>query len=139
MRNEDNMITCECGLCYHKSYKSRHLKSKTHIKGLEDKKEQEQQIEIDDKNDKFKIHKNYVRSIKDINGCTIMLHPKINDCYDEITRYINMFVNDKINKRQLDKNVNLSIKEFMDENEIKYKDDLFKQYEYESESEDDDE
>ena len=37
MRNEENIITCECGLCYYKSYKSRHLTSKTHIKGLEDK------------------------------------------------------------------------------------------------------
>ena len=42
MRNEDNMITCECGLCYHESYKSRHLKSKVHIQGLEDKGKNEQ-------------------------------------------------------------------------------------------------
>ena len=32
MRNEDNMITCECGLCYHKSYKPRHLKAKYILK-----------------------------------------------------------------------------------------------------------
>ncbi len=42
--------------CVTISHKSRHLKIKTHIKGLEDKKVQEQQIEIDDKNDKFKVH-----------------------------------------------------------------------------------
>ncbi len=36
MRNEENMINCECSLCYHKSYKSRHLNSITHIKGLEE-------------------------------------------------------------------------------------------------------
>ena len=32
-----------------------------------------------------------------------MLHPKINDCYDEITRYINMFVDERINEKQLEK------------------------------------
>lgn len=136
LRNEDNMITCECGMCYHKSYKSRHLNSKTHIKGLEDKKEQEEQIQIDDKNDKLKIHKNYLKPIKDIDGKTIMLHPKINDCYDEITRYINMFVDGRINERQLTKNVHISIRDFMDENNIKYQDNYFKEYEYESDSDD---
>ena len=91
-------------------------RSKAHLKGLENK---EKELNDIDKDDKYRIHKNYVRKIKDIDDRTIMLHPKINDCYDEINRFINMFVNDKINKRQLEKNVNLSIKEFMDENEIK--------------------
>ena len=63
-----------------------------------------------------------------------MLHPKINDCYDEITRYINMFVDERINERQLEKNVHISIRDFMDENNIKYQDGLFKEYEYESDS-----
>ena len=64
-----------------------------------------------------------------------MLHPKINDCYDEITRYINMYTSDRINERQFEKNVQLSIRDFMDENNIKYKTDYFKAYEYESDSE----
>ena len=34
MRNEDNMINCNCGSCFHKSYKTRLLKSKVHIEGL---------------------------------------------------------------------------------------------------------
>ncbi len=70
-------------------------------------------------------------------GKTIILHPKINDCYDEITRYINMYTGDRINERQFEKNVQLSIRDFimMDENNIKYKTDYFKEYEYESDSE----
>jgi len=133
MLTDETKITCECGICYHKSYKTRHLKSKAHLEGLQKKQEAQEDIEIDDKNDKLRVHKNYVRKISDIDGKTIMKHPKINDCYDEITRYINMFVDDRINERQLEKNVQLSIKDFMDENNIKYKVDLFKDYEYESE------
>ncbi len=64
-----------------------------------------------------------------------MLHPNIIELYIEIDRYINMFVNSKSIQKQLDKNVHLSIKEFMDENNIKYKNDYFKEYEYESDSE----
>ena len=134
--SDDNKITCECGICYHKSYKSRHLNSKAHLEGFKKKQEpQEEEIEINDENDKLKIHKNYVRKIKDIDNKTIMLHPKINELYIEIDRYINMFVNSKSTQKQLDKNVHLSIKEFMDENNIKYKNDYFKEYEYESDSE----
>ncbi len=59
---------------------------------------------------------------------------KFNELYIEIDRYINMFVNSKSTQKQLDKNVHLSIKEFMDENNIKYKTDYFKEYEYESNS-----
>ena len=134
--SDDNKITCECGICYHKSYKLRHLNSKAHLEGLKKKQEpQEETFEIDDKNDKLKLHKNYVRKINDIDGKTIILHPKINDCYDEITRYINMYTSDRINERQFEKNVQLSIRDFMDENNIKYKTDYFKEYEYESDSE----
>jgi hypothetical protein len=64
-----------------------------------------------------------------------MLHPKINDCYDEMERYIDMYISDIMNKRQLEKNVQLSIKGFMHKNNIKYKTDYFKEYEYESDSE----
>ena len=46
-----------------------------------------------------------------------------------------MFVNSTNTQKQLCKNVQLSIKEFMDENSIKYKNDYFKEYEYESDSE----
>ncbi len=52
-----------------------------------------------------------------------MLHPKINDCYDEIEGYIKMYTSDRINEKQLEKIVQLSIKDFMDENNIKYKTD----------------
>jgi hypothetical protein len=50
-----------------------------------------------------------------------MLHPKLNDCYDDMNRFNNMYISDRINEKQLDKNVHLSIKEFMDENNMKYK------------------
>ncbi len=54
-----------------------------------------------------------------------MLHPKINDCSDKINIFINMYIShiisDRFNEEQLDKNVHQSIKEFMDENNIKYK------------------
>ncbi len=79
MLSDDNKIICECGICYQMSYKTRHLNSKAHLEGLKKKQgPQEEQIEINDENDKLKIHKNYVRKIKDIDSKTIMLHPKIN-------------------------------------------------------------
>ena len=40
------MIYCECGMCFHKSYKTRHLKSKVHIEGLKKKEEEVKTIEI---------------------------------------------------------------------------------------------
>jgi hypothetical protein len=121
----DNKITCACGICYHKSCKARHLNSKAHLEALQKKQEpQEEEIEINDENDKLKIHKNYVRKIQDIDNKKIMLHPNINELYIEIDRYINMFVNSKSTQKQLDKNVHLSIKEFMDENNIQYKNDI---------------
>jgi hypothetical protein len=61
-----------------------------------------------------------------------MLHPKINELYIEIDRYINMFVNSTSTQKQLGKYLHLSSKEFMDENYVKYKNDYFKEYEYES-------
>ncbi len=36
--------TCEYGICYHKSYKSRHLKSKVHLEGLEKMKTKEVEV-----------------------------------------------------------------------------------------------
>jgi hypothetical protein len=67
--SDDNKITCECGICYHKSYKSRYLNSKAHLEGFKKKQEpQEEEIEINDENDKLKIHKNYVRKIQDIDN-----------------------------------------------------------------------
>jgi hypothetical protein len=45
-----------------------------------------------------------------------------------------MYISNRINERQLEKNVQLSIKDFMDENNIKYKTDYFKEYGYESDS-----
>ncbi len=51
--SNETKITCECGICYHKSYKSRHLNSKAHLEGLNKKQEpqepQEEAFEIDDK------------------------------------------------------------------------------------------
>ena len=49
MRNEDNIIHCDCGSYFHKSYKTRHLKSKVHIEGLK-KKEEVKTIELKIKN-----------------------------------------------------------------------------------------
>jgi hypothetical protein len=46
-----------------------------------------------------------------------------------------MFVNTKSTQKQLDEIVQLSIKEFMNEINIEYKNDYFKEYEYESDSE----
>jgi hypothetical protein len=46
-----------------------------------------------------------------------------------------LFINSKSTQKQLDNNVHLSIKEFMDENKIKYKNDYLKDYESESDSE----
>ncbi len=40
------------------------------------------------------MHKNNLRKIQDIDGKTIMLHPKINDFYDEINIFINMYISD---------------------------------------------
>ncbi len=59
-------------------------------------------IEIIDENDKLKINENYVRKIIDFDDRTIMLHPKINDCFDEINRFINMYISDRINDKRLD-------------------------------------
>ncbi len=62
--SDDNKITCECGICYHKWYKTRHLNSKAHLEGLRKKQQpQEEEIEIDGENEKLKIHKNYVSKI----------------------------------------------------------------------------
>ena len=85
MRNEDNMITCECGLCYHKSYKSRHLKSKVHIQGLEDKEKNEQKEVIKMKvNEGELLNKSkYGKSIKFVNSIIDF------DCRDNILSHEN--------------------------------------------------
>jgi hypothetical protein len=49
-----------------------------------------------------------------------MLQPKIDALYIEIERNNNMFVNSKSIQKQLGKNIHLSIKGFIDENDIKY-------------------
>ena len=45
-----------------------------------------------------------------------------------------MFTSDRIDERQFEFFLQLSIRDFMDENNIKYKTDYFKEYEYESDS-----
>jgi len=125
MRSEENMINCECGCTYHMSYKSRHLKSKNHIEGLKKKEEQK----IEPKDNKYEMAQKFVKNIIDIDGKTIMLHPNINELYDEINRYIKMYVDNKSTERQLNRNINISIKEFMDDNDIKYEHDLFLEFE----------
>jgi hypothetical protein len=63
--SDETKITCECGICYHKSHKIRHLNSKAHLEELKKKQEpQGEEIEIDDKNDKLKINQNYMRKFK---------------------------------------------------------------------------
>ncbi len=47
--SNETKITCECGICYHKSYKSRHLKSKAHLEGLEKMNTKEERFEFDNK------------------------------------------------------------------------------------------
>ena len=137
LRNEDNMITCECGLCYHQSYKSRHLKSKTHIKGLEDKEKNEQKEEIKMKiKEEEIINKNkYAKSIKFVNSITdfdcrdnILIHENNEELYEELDNYINRFVNKKCNEDQLNYDCYTTIKEFVENNDIQYNYDFFSEY-----------
>ena len=137
MRNEENMITCECGMCYHKSYKSRHLTSKTHIKGLEDKEKNEQKEEIKMKiKEEEIINKNkYAKSIKFVNSITdfdcrdnILIHENNEELYEELDNYINRFVNKKCNEDQLNYDCYTTIKEFVGNNDIQYNYDFFSEY-----------
>lgn len=137
MRNEENMITCECGMCYHKSYKSRHLTSKTHIKGLEDKEKNEQKEEIKMKiKEEEIINKNkYAKSIKFVNSITdfdcrdnILIHENNEELYEELDNYINRFVNKKCNEDQLNYDCYTTIKEFVENNDIQYNYDFFSEY-----------
>ncbi len=51
-------ITRECGICYHKPYKSRHLKSKAHLEGLE--KMQTKKVEVKKMKEEEKIENNNI-------------------------------------------------------------------------------
>jgi hypothetical protein len=49
--SDNDKITGECGICFHKSYTSRHLNSKAHLEGLKKKQEPQEELEetkIDD-------------------------------------------------------------------------------------------
>ena len=137
MRNEDNMITCECGLCYHKSYKSRHLKSKVHIQGLEDKEKNEQKEVIKMKvNEGELLNKSkYGKSIKFVNSIidfdcrdNILSHENNEELYEELNTYINRFINKKCNEDQLNYDCYATIKEFLENNDIEYNHDIFSEY-----------
>jgi hypothetical protein len=63
--SDETKITCERGICYHKSYKSRHLDSKAHLKRLKKKQEPHRKIiKINDKNDKLNYIKTTSEKIK---------------------------------------------------------------------------
>lgn len=149
MRNEDNMITCECGMCYHKSYKSRHLKSKTHIKGLKDKEKNEQKEvmkkRIKEEDELLNNHK-YGKSIKFVNSITdfdcrdnINSHENNEELYEELDNYINRFINNKCNEAQLNYDCYATIKEFVQKYDIQYNYDFFSEYLSVDPYEDDDE
>lgn len=149
LRNEDNMITCECGMCYHKSYKSRHLTSKTHIKGLEDKEKNEQKevmkMKIKEEGELLNNHK-YVESIKFVNSIidfdcrdNILSHENNEELYEELDNYINRFINKKCNEDQLNYDCYATIKEFVEKNDIQYNYDFFSEYLSVDPYEDDDE
>jgi hypothetical protein len=56
--SNETIITCECGVCYQKSYKSRHFNGKAHLEGLKKKQEpQEEEFEFDKNNNKLRKHK----------------------------------------------------------------------------------
>ena len=134
MRNEDNMINCNCGSCFHKSYKTRHLKSKVHIEGLK-KKEEVKTIELKIKNDELlekktnKLSIKYIDSIIDFD-CrdNILIHENIEELHEELNRYFNRFVNNKCNEAQLNYDCCHTIKEFVEKNNIKYNYDIFSEY-----------
>ena len=137
LRNEDNVITCECGLCYHKSYKSRHLKSKVHLKGLEDKGKNEQKEVIKMKVNEGELLNNnkYGKSIKFVNSITdfdcrdnILSHENNEELYEELNTYINRFINKKCNEDQLNYDCYATIKEFLENNDIPYNYDFFSEY-----------
>lgn len=137
MRNEDNMITCECGLCYHKSYKSRHLKSKVHLKGLEEKEENQKKEVIKMKVNEGELLNNnkYGKSIKFVNSIidfecrdNILSHENNEELYEELNTYINRFINKKCNEDQLNYDCYATIKEFLENNDIEYNHDIFSEY-----------
>ena len=137
MRNEENMITCECGLCYHQSYKSRHLKSKTHIKGLEDKgkNEQKEVMKMRVKEGELLDKHKFAKSIKFVNSITdfdcrdnILSHENNEELYEELNTYINRFINNKCNEDQLNYDCYATIKEFVENNDIEYNYDFFSEY-----------
>ena len=137
MRNEENMITCECGLCYHQSYKSRHLKSKTHIKGLEDKgkNEQKEVMKMRVKEGELLDKHKFAKSIKFVNSITdfdcrdnILSHENNEELYEELNRYMNNFINSICNEAQLNYDCYATIKEFVENNDIEYNYDFFSEY-----------
>ncbi len=92
MRNEENKLHCECGICYRKSYKTNTQTAK-HI--LKDQKVKKSRLNLSTKLIIKMMNKKYLKLFKKI-GKTIILHAKIDDWYEEIYRCINMYVNDRI-------------------------------------------
>jgi len=132
--SDETKITCECGICYHKSYKSRHLKSKAHLEGLEKmqtKKVEVKKMQEDEEleNNKYKLAIQFVNSITDFD-CrdNILGHENNKELYEELETYINRFINKKCNENQLNYDCYATIKEFIVNNDIKYEYDFFSEY-----------
>ena len=132
--SDDNKIACECGICYHKSYKSRHLNSKAHLEGLEKmqtKKVEVKKMKEDEKleNNKYKLAIKFVNSITDFDCRDNILGNENNEeLYEELETYINRFINKKCNENQLNYDCYATIKEFIVNNDIKYEYDFFSEY-----------
>ncbi len=97
-------ITCECGICYHKSCKTRHLKSKAHLEELDKMKNKE--VVVKKKNEEELLENNkYKEAILFVNSITyfdcrdiILSHENNEDLYEELNRYINIFINNNVMK-----------------------------------------
>ena len=140
--SDNNIITCECGCTLNKSYFNRHMKSRNHIEKIEKIKleEYENKKELENKEDDnlLKIAKNYINKFS--NNNLIYENENNNNLFSELYRYINQFISDRINQKQLDKYCIYEIKDFMDAENIEYDEYIFEEYNYETdEDEDEDE
>ena len=132
--SDETKISCECGICYHKSYKSRRLKSKAHFEGLGKMKTKEVEVKKmkeDEQleNNKYKLAILFVNSIMDFGRRDkILSHENNEELYEELETYINRFINKKCNENQLNYFCYATIKEFIVNNDIKYEYDFFSEY-----------
>ena len=93
------------------------------------------ELENKEEDNLIKIAKNYINKFE--NNNLIYENENNNKLYSELYRYINQFISDRINQKQLDKYCIYEIKDFMDTENIEYDEYIFEEYNYETDEDED--